>query len=66
MGAQSYVGRAARGGKATEAWGPRHSGPEPQLRHGANLQTRGPSCASNQTFGIKEIRRRSTDVWGLS
>ena len=31
---RSYVGKAARGGKATEAWGPQHSGPR------ASAQTR--------------------------
>lgn len=31
------------------------SGSKPQPRHSANLQRRRPACASNQTFGIKEI-----------
>ena len=42
--------------------GAQDSGSQPQPRHSANLQRRGPSCASNQTFGIKEIRWRTTDV----
>lgn len=59
---RSYVGKAAHRGKATEAWG-QHNGSEPQPGHSANLQRRRPSCASNQTFGIKEIGWRTTNVW---
>lgn len=63
-GAEEVMWEKQPGGKATEAWA-KDSGFEPQPRHSANLQRRRPSCASNQTFGIKEIGWRTPNVWQL-
>lgn len=45
--------------------GARTAALSPLPGHSANLEKWRPSCASNQTFGIKEIRWRMTNVWWL-